>query len=404
MVPVHPLDQHLTGIKWNNTTYRDTALPFGLRSAPKIFTAVADALTWAMLTNGATNFLHYLDDFLFMGPAGNSSTKRSLQIALETCEQVGFPISNKKTVHPTHKLTFLGIEIDTVAGTLALPPDKLLRLHTLLLEWQDRQAAKKKDLLSLLGHLSHASTVVRPGRVFVRHLIDASTLATAPHHFVRLSQQCRADLTWRLEFGLTWDGRSLWPLGSPSITCWSDASGNWGCGAILSAPPQPWFQLQWPESWTSTNIAAKELVPVVVAAALWGHQWHGQVVLFKSVNTATVAAINSGSARDPSIRHLLRCLFFFAASWHFHYNASHIPGIENSIADALSRNNAHLLFSLAPSANILPSPVPLSLQDLIFHTDASWTSTRWRNTFRHFMDSASQATPHARTLPPHAAS
>ena len=201
MVPVHPLDQHLTGIKWNNTTYRDTALSFGLRSAPKIFTAVADALAWAMLTNGAANFLHYLDDFLFMGPAGNSSTKCSLQIALETCEQVGFPVSNKQTVHPTHKLTFLGIEIDTVAGTLALPPDKLLRLRALLLEWQDRRAAKKKDLLSLLGHLSHASTVVRPGRVFVRHLIDASTLATAPHHLVRLSQQYRADLTWWLEFG-----------------------------------------------------------------------------------------------------------------------------------------------------------------------------------------------------------
>ena len=138
MVPVHPLDQHLTGIKWNNTTYRDTALPFGLRSAPKIFTEVADALAWAMLTNRAANFLHYLDDFLFMGPAGNSSTKCSLQIALETCKQVGFPVSNKKTIHPTHKLTFLGIEIDTVTGTLALPPDKLLRLRALLLEWQDR--------------------------------------------------------------------------------------------------------------------------------------------------------------------------------------------------------------------------------------------------------------------------
>ena len=399
-VPVHPLDQHLTGIKWNDTVYRDTALPFGLRSAPKIFTAVADALAWAMLVNGTCNFLHYLDDFLFMGPLSDNTTQQSLQIALQTCEQVGFPVAHRKTVNPTQRLAFLGIEIDTTAGTLSLPSEKLRRLRTLLAEWQDRRAAKKRDLLSLLGHLSHASTVVRPGRIFVRHLIDASTQAGAPHHFVRLSQQCRANLTWWLEFGSTWNGTSLWPPESPSLTCISDASGKWGCGAILSFPPQLWFQVQWPESWSSINIAAKEMVPVVVAAALWGRHWRGQTILFKSDNTATVTAICSGSARDPSIRHLLRCLFFFAASWQFHYTAAHIPGIVNSAADAISRNKAHLLAELVPSANPSPSIVPFSLQDIIFHTDASWTSTRWRNSFKHFMDMALPEIHHAHiTLP-----
>lgn len=52
VVPVHPLDQHLLGIKWDGVVYQDTAMPFGLRSAPKIFTAVADVLAWAMLNNG----------------------------------------------------------------------------------------------------------------------------------------------------------------------------------------------------------------------------------------------------------------------------------------------------------------------------------------------------------------
>ena len=66
MVPVHPDDQHLLGLKWEGVVYRDTSLLFGLRSAPKIFSAVADSLAWAMTCNGATNFLHYLDDFLFM--------------------------------------------------------------------------------------------------------------------------------------------------------------------------------------------------------------------------------------------------------------------------------------------------------------------------------------------------
>ena len=172
-------------------------IPFGLRSALKIFKAIADALAWAMLTNGASNFLHYLDDFLFMGPPpSDNTTHRSLQLALETCAQLSFPVSHHKTITPTHRLSFLGIEIDTVAGTLFLPTEKLERLRTLLIHWQDHKAAPKRDLLSLLGHLSHVSSVVRPGQIFVHHLIDASTQATAPHHFVRLTQQCRADLMW----------------------------------------------------------------------------------------------------------------------------------------------------------------------------------------------------------------
>ena len=42
MVPVHLEDQPLLGIRWRGAVYLDTALPFGLRSVPKIFSAVVD--------------------------------------------------------------------------------------------------------------------------------------------------------------------------------------------------------------------------------------------------------------------------------------------------------------------------------------------------------------------------
>lgn len=44
LVPVHPQDRYLLDNHWNNSLYVDQALPFGLRSAPKLFTAVADAI------------------------------------------------------------------------------------------------------------------------------------------------------------------------------------------------------------------------------------------------------------------------------------------------------------------------------------------------------------------------
>ena len=45
-VPIHPHDRWLMGTLWEGSLYIDTALPFGLQSAPKIFTAVADAVEW----------------------------------------------------------------------------------------------------------------------------------------------------------------------------------------------------------------------------------------------------------------------------------------------------------------------------------------------------------------------
>ena len=44
MVPVHPDDRPLLAMQWEGEVYLYRALLFGLRSAPKIFNALADAL------------------------------------------------------------------------------------------------------------------------------------------------------------------------------------------------------------------------------------------------------------------------------------------------------------------------------------------------------------------------
>ena len=45
----------------------EASLPFGLRSAPKIFLAAADTLLWNMAQQEVQDAIHYLDDFLFAG-------------------------------------------------------------------------------------------------------------------------------------------------------------------------------------------------------------------------------------------------------------------------------------------------------------------------------------------------
>ena len=62
-IPVHPDDRWLLGMVWEDKLLVDTALPFGLRTAPFIFSAVAEALGYIMRKDGIKEVDHYLDDF-----------------------------------------------------------------------------------------------------------------------------------------------------------------------------------------------------------------------------------------------------------------------------------------------------------------------------------------------------
>ena len=395
MVPVHPHDQWLLGIQWGKHTYVDKALPFGLRSAPKIFNAVADGLAWAMLCEGIAHPIHYLDDFLFCGPPNTGSCQAALGKAIPICHQLGLPIAPEKVEGPSTTITFLGIEIDSVAQVLRLPDKKLNRLRGMLAEWEGRRSATKHQLQSLIGHLSHASKVVKPGRTFMREVIRTMSIPRASHHLTRLNAQCRADLAWWSIFLASWNGISLFPGLPLGETITADASGSWGCGAFCSHPPQ-WFQCEWPVHWKSVNIAVKEMVPFVVASAMWGHSWRGQRILFRSDNMAVVQTLGKHSAKDPQLAHLLRCLFFFEAHFGFEHEAVHVPGVENTGADALSRNRSDIFLSLCPqAASQQASTPPLPLTHLLFNAGLSWTSLGWRTAFRATLSEVSRQPPTA---------
>lgn len=60
----------------------DKTFPFGLRSAPLIFTVVADALQWVMEEGGVTFAEHYIDDFIMLGvPDSDDCKKRAAHAA-----------------------------------------------------------------------------------------------------------------------------------------------------------------------------------------------------------------------------------------------------------------------------------------------------------------------------------
>ena len=196
-------------MEWEDSVLVDTCLPFGLSSAPKIFSAVADAISWALYSLEVENFLHYLDDFLFVGLPASEQCLITLHTAIETWTKLGFPVAPLKVSGPVTALTFLGIELDTVAWELRLPEEKLVWLQQLIASWLGRSKTTKQELQSLIGHLSHATTVVHPGRTFLQYLIEASKRPKRQHQHTCLDAECRSDLAWWAMFLPTWNGISM---------------------------------------------------------------------------------------------------------------------------------------------------------------------------------------------------
>lgn len=61
--------------------------------------------------------------------------------------------------------------------------------------------------------------------------------------------------------------------------------------------------------------------------------------------------------------HLLRDLLLSAACWGFSFSSTHVPGIQNNVADAISCFRWQEIRRLAPEAQLIPCPIPQILLD-----------------------------------------
>ena len=96
LVPVQPQDRIWLWMKWRDRAYIDCMLPFGLRSAPKIFNGVADVLEWVVAKEGVDHIYHYLDDFAVVGPPASGTCQKYLDILARTCKELGVPLAPEK--------------------------------------------------------------------------------------------------------------------------------------------------------------------------------------------------------------------------------------------------------------------------------------------------------------------
>lgn len=152
-IPIHQQHRKYLRFLWKNQRYEFQCLPFGLKSAPRIFTKCTKPIMSALRSHGHRGII-YIDDSLWMGRSARSVEETGFSV-VNLFQQAGFQINEEKSsLLPTQSLTFLGYVIDTVKMTVSLPQEKgqqiLKEIQNLLLQAHP----KIRSVAHVIGFLS----------------------------------------------------------------------------------------------------------------------------------------------------------------------------------------------------------------------------------------------------------
>ena len=364
-IVIHPEHRHLLGFTAHGRWWRFRCLPFGVSSAPYVFTRVMRAVMRFLREQGIRLAI-YLDDIVIMA-ASPELSRRHTQYVLDVLQGLGFVINlQKSSLEPSRTIQHLGVVIDAYRWQLTLPQSKLLAIAKdarRILRANERHELTVRMVAGLAGKLAAAAVAMPAARFRMRSLQRLVWFALR-HRVgwdgrVSLSATAQRDATWcTLTKELRRCNHTPIRVVVPDAVLTTDASQT-GWGAVLDVtgkhlfgampvrkrtalgrePDRQWVAHgRWRDDeahWTSNM---RETTAITRAFMHFRRRLlQCRSILFRTDNITAMSAINRcgsryahlGRAIEPVLRALLR--------HGIHARAIHLPGVMNEAADALSR-------------------------------------------------------------------
>ena len=170
---------------------------------------LAHLLQWRV--HCRTCLTNYLDDFLFLARLLAQCNWYLVQF-IQLCSEVGFPLSEGKTVWGCLQIVFLGILMNGFSFSLSIPLDKRDKAIFWLEQFLHRKKAKVKELQELCGFLNFLNKAIFPGHAFTHRMYakyavmldgcdkDDKVTRLKRYHHVRLDGEFKLDCQVWLEF------------------------------------------------------------------------------------------------------------------------------------------------------------------------------------------------------------
>ena len=331
---VDPIDWPLLGFQHEGNIYMDMCPPFGLKSSAMCMQRTTEAISYI---HGKEGYISrpYLDDF-----GGAEATRAEAGDALQSLQTIMREIGIREAIHkicqPAQNMIWLGILFNCVNMTMKIPPEKLNEIMVTLDSWKGRTHATRTQMQSVLGLLQFVASVSPPTRIFTNRMLQ--NLRDAPKRGVEtLSAGFKQDLQFFNELLPVYNGIKI--MQKESVQCQAllelDAC-LVGCGAFVG---DEFYSERFPQKVVAQShpIAHLEMLNVVVALKTWAERWKTQRIRVHCDNSNTCLAIQTGRSRDVYMQACIRKLFMYMARFDIELAATHRPGTQMRVADALSR-------------------------------------------------------------------
>ena len=237
----------------------------------------------------------------------------------------------------------LGILVDTQKMLFEAPADRLSDLKTELFQWTHFSTFTRRQLQSLLGKLSFVTACVRPGWIFMYHLLNR--LRSLPFSFFPVTSDMLSDIHWWLTFLPHFNGSAMIALrlrDFHEVLFTYDSSLHRGDATCFDECISFDFPRDIEE--LALHINALELFVLVMAVKIWAPKLAGSRFQISCDNHGAVQVVRSGCTHDAFMQRCLRQLWLTSARYDLDLHVSPIPAVHNVFADCLGRWDAESTF------------------------------------------------------------
>ena len=312
------------------------SLPFGLSTAPRIFTEVLKALKeWARRL--LMLLFQYIDDWLNVASSFQKAW-RLTRLFVHKCLDLGLLINLEKSeLIPTQRILFLGRIFDFTQGKVFISPDSLKSIASKIARTSLFARPPLWLAESLLGVLSSAEKAVPWGRLNLRDLQrcvnQALKRGRTSYRTVTMTALAWKNLSWWSQIRNLSPGQPF-VTPPPSVQVQSDASTT-GWGFIVNSQT---FQGRRSVRERKLHINLLELRVIAIVCRLCPDLIRGKTVRFLLDNSTAVAYLNKqGGTRSQHMLNETRRVFSALINLNVTPVACHIAGALNVLADLASR-------------------------------------------------------------------
>ncbi|KAM9957096.1 hypothetical protein ACTFIR_003833 [Dictyostelium discoideum] len=274
-VLVDPQYRDLFRFVWKGSHYRWKTMPFGLSTAPRIFTMLLRPVL-RMLRDINVSVIAYLDDLLIVGSTKEECSS-NLKKTMDLLVKLGFKLNLEKSVlEPTQSITFLGLQIDSVSMKLLVPKEKKKSVIKEIRNFLKLDCCSPRKLAGLKGKLIALKDAVIPFRLYTRQTnkFHSQCLTLAKGDWDQsfpIPQDVKSEISHWLTVLNQWNGKEISLFPSYDYVLTTDASES-GAGATLKKGNKTikTWSFQWSTTQSNMSSNRREMLAMLMAyQALW---------------------------------------------------------------------------------------------------------------------------------------